>query len=114
MIENLQDELYQLKNKQAKGAKLRSNRRWRAKNAFFKVLERQNMQNQTIFELYADGNKSNYSSNPKDILKSEKKVMKNSSPSELPQLLLLNLFRKFRKKRKYLMNTLIFVRLKYL
>ena len=40
---------------------------------FFKVLERQNMQSQTIFELYTDDNKSKYSSNPKDILKSEKK-----------------------------------------
>ena len=34
----------------------------------FKVLERQNMKNQTIFELYTDDNKSKYSSNPKDIL----------------------------------------------
>ena len=34
MIENLQDELYQLENKQAKGAKLRANiRSWRAINA---------------------------------------------------------------------------------
>ena len=34
MIENLQDELYELENKQAKGAKLRPNiRSWRAKNA---------------------------------------------------------------------------------
>ena len=34
MIENLQDELYQLENKQAKGAKLRVNiRDWRTKNA---------------------------------------------------------------------------------
>ena len=83
---------------------------------FFKVLERQNMQNQTIFELYTDDNKSKYSSNPKDILKSAKKKKKeNSTPSELPQLLLiLNLFRKFLTERKYLMNTLIFVRLKYL
>ena len=33
MIENLQNELYQLENKQAKGAKLRVNiRSWRAKN----------------------------------------------------------------------------------
>ena len=72
------------------------------------------MQNQTMFELYTDGNKSQYSSNPKDILKSEKKIMKNSTPSELPQLLLLNLFGKFLTERKYLMNTLIFVRLKYL
>ena len=34
MIENLQDELYQLENKQEKGAKLRANiRSWRTKNA---------------------------------------------------------------------------------
>ena len=75
MTENLQDELYKLENKPAKGAKRRANiRSWRAKNASFKVLERQNMQNQTIFELYTDDNKSKYSSNPKDILKSEKKT----------------------------------------
>ena len=43
---------------------------------FFEVLERQNMKNQTIFELYTDDNKSKYSSNPKDILKSAKKLMK--------------------------------------
>ena len=34
MIKNLQEELYQLENKRAKGAKLRANiRSWRAKNA---------------------------------------------------------------------------------
>ena len=72
------------------------------------------MQNQTIFTLYVDDNKSKYSSNPKDILKSAKKVMKNSTPSKVPLLLLLNLLAKFLTERKYLMNTLIFVRLKYL
>ena len=44
IIENLQDEFYQLENKQAKGAKLCANiRRWREKKwpkTFFKVLER--------------------------------------------------------------------------
>ena len=30
------------------------------------------MQNETIFELYTDDNKSKYSSSPKDILKSAK------------------------------------------
>ena len=60
-----------------------------------------------------DNNKWKYSSNPKGILKPEKKLW-NSTPSELPQLLLLNLFAKFLTERKYLMNTLIFVRLKYL
>ena len=34
------------------------------------------MKNQTIFELYADDNKSKYSSNPKDIPKSAKKIKK--------------------------------------
>ena len=44
---------------------------------FFKVLERQNMQNQIIFELYTDDNKSKYSSNPKEILKSTKNIYEN-------------------------------------
>ena len=73
------------------------------------------MKNQTIFELHTDDNKSKYSSNPMNILKSEKKKKKerNSTPSAFPQLLLLNSFGKFLTERKYLMNTLIFVRLKY-
>ena len=41
---------------------------------FFEVLERQNMKNQTIFNLYTDDNKSKYSSNPQGILKSAKKL----------------------------------------
>ena len=87
MIENLKDEVYKLENKQAKGAKILANirkelegKKW--SKTFFKVLERQNMQNQTTFELYTDGNKSKYSSNPKDILKSAKKFMKNSTHTE--------------------------------
>ena len=40
------------------------------------------MQNEIIFELYADDNKFKYSSNPKDILKSVKKFMKNSTPTK--------------------------------
>ena len=59
-------------------------------------------------------NKSKYSSNPKDIFKSAKKIIKNSTSSKLAQLLLLNLLGKFLTERKYLRNTLIFVRLKYL
>ena len=34
------------------------------------------MKNQTIFELYTDDNKSKYSSNPMNIIKSAKKNMK--------------------------------------
>ena len=40
------------------------------------------MKNQTIFELYTDDNKSKYSSNPMNILKSVKKP-RNSTPSAL-------------------------------
>ena len=71
MIENLQMNFVNWKTNQQKvlnfvpaleggGRKMPQN--------FFKVLERQNMKNQTIFELYADDNKSKYSSNPKGIL----------------------------------------------
>ena len=63
MIENLQDEFYQIEKKQTKGAKLCANiRSWRPTNApklFFKVFERQNMK----------------TSNPKDIFKSGKKKL---------------------------------------
>ena len=55
------------------------------------------MQYQTIFELNTDDNKSKYSSNPKDILESEKKII---TPSALPQLLLMNLFGKFLPEKK--------------
>ena len=56
MINTFQDELYLLESKQAKGAKIRANIRWdlegeKCSKTFFKVLERQNMQNQTISEL---------------------------------------------------------------
>ena len=45
MIENLQDELYQLENKQPKSANVRANIRWELEcekwsEIFFKVLER--------------------------------------------------------------------------
>ena len=58
MLENLQDELYQLgKNKQ----KVLNTVLIRAKNTektYFKVPERQNLQNQTIYKFYSDDNKS--------------------------------------------------------
>ena len=80
IIKNLQDELYQLENKQAKGAKLRDKIKWelaseKCSKTFFKVLERRNMHNQTISELYIDDNQSKHSRNPTDILKSAKKFL---------------------------------------
>ena len=75
-------ELYLLESKQAKGTKIRANIRWglegeKCSKTFFKVLERQNMQNQTISELYTDVEKSKFSSNPNDILKSAKNFYEN-------------------------------------
>ena len=58
------------------------------------------MKNQTIFELYTDDNKSKYSSNPMNILKSEKKKW-NATASALPQLLLPSLKIRNRKKISY-------------
>ena len=79
MIENLQDELYQLENKPAKGAKLRANIRWeleseKCSKTFFKVIGRKNLQNRIISELYNDDNKSKCSKNPMGIYKSAKKT----------------------------------------
>ena len=68
---------------------------------FLEGLERQNMENQTIFKLYTDDNKSKYSSNHMNILKSAKKIG-NSAPRALPELLLMNLFGKFLTERKIL------------
>ena len=74
MINTFQDELYLLESKQAEGAKIRANIRWdlegeKCSKTIFKVLEIQNLQNQTISELYTDDQKSKYSSNPNDIRK---------------------------------------------
>ena len=47
------------------------------------------------------------------ILRAFLNLQKNPTPSELTWLLLLNLFAKFLTQRIYVINTLIFVRLKY-
>ena len=80
IIKNLQDKLYQLENKQAKGAKLRAKIKWelegeKCSKTFFKVLEKRIMHSQTISELYIDDNQSKHSCNPTDILKSAKKFL---------------------------------------
>ena len=84
MIENLQDEIYRKENKQAKGAKVCANIRWeleggKCSKTFFKVLERQHLQNETISELYTHDNKTKYFSKyfSKIFFKSAKKIMKH-------------------------------------
>ena len=62
MTENLQNELYQLENSQTKDVKLCANIRLeldgeKCSKTFFKAFERQNVQNQTICEIYTDDNK---------------------------------------------------------
>ena len=52
--------------------------------------------------------------NLKKKKKKKKKKLKNFIPSKVPQLLLLNFLAKLITERKYLMNTLIFVRRKHL
>ena len=72
------------------------------------------MQNQTISQLYTDNNNSKYSCNPKNILKSAKKIMKIfTSWRQLPKLL-PSFSAKFLTERKYLMNNVSFVKQKYL
>ena len=77
MIENLQDELYQLEKKQPKGAQLRASIRWELDgkrcSTFFKLLKRHNMKYKTISESYNDDNEAKYSSDPKEIFKFAKK-----------------------------------------
>ena len=48
------------------------------------------------------------------FLNLRKDFMKNSTPCKFLQLLLLNFLAKFLMERKYLINTLIFVRQKYI
>ena len=85
MINSLQDELYSLECKQARGAIIGANVRWnlegeKCSKSFFRILERQNMQNQVISELYTDDKKSKFSSILEDILKSVKKIYENLYP----------------------------------
>ena len=82
MIKNLQDELYTLESKKANGVKIRDNIKWDWKGkkcckTFFNVLERHNMQNQSIAELYIDDKKNKYSNDPKDTLTSAKSFYEN-------------------------------------
>ena len=98
MTEYLQNELYQLENKKAKGAKLRPNiRSWTAKNA--PKLSSKYMKDR-IWKIkqYLNYILMIITQNIPVICKKKKKLW-NSTPSELPQLLLLNLFAKFLTKK---------------
>ena len=90
---------------------------WKAKNTpkLISMHFKDNMQNQTVSELYADDNKTKYSSNPNDILKSvENFYEKVYTKRQRPKLLILNFLAKFITERKSQMNNLTFVRLTFL
>ena len=115
MIENLQDDLYQLENKQAKEAKLHAKiRSCRAKLLSSKYLKDRTCKIKLYLNYIMMIINQNIPAILRIFLNLKKKIMKTFTPSKRPQLLLLNLFRKALTERKYLMNTLIFVRLKHL
>ena len=63
---------------------LTSDGSWRAKIAqkpFLEVIKSENVQNQTLYELYTDDNESKYSNNPKSIFKSSKKNYESKKPT---------------------------------
>ena len=105
--ENFEPEIKGLQTS-AEYDKCRANIRWeleveKCSKTFFKVLERQNLRKQTIFELYTENNKSKYSSNPKNFFKSAKKNKKNFTlKRHFLKLLLLNFLAKFLTKLEFL------------
>ena len=106
MIENLQDKLYQLENKQAKGTKLRANiRSWRAKNVpklSSKYLKDRICKIKQYLNYILMIINQNILATLRAFLNLQKQIIKNATPRGLPQLLLLNLFGKFLTERKYL------------
>ena len=72
---------------------------------FFKVFERQNKQNQTIYELSTEDNKSKYSRNPMDIFKFVKNFVTNFTPwRQLSKAGTTEFLRKIPNGKKYLVN----------
>ena len=71
---------------------------------FFKVLKRQHLQNQAIYEWYTDDNKSKCCSNPKDIFKSGKQIYLNLYIKETTSKSATNDFLSKIAKRKKIFN----------
>ena len=96
------DELYQLESEHAKGAKLRANIILKAKNAskLISMYLKDNLENQTISELYSDDKKKNILASVV-TRKSAKGFYKNFYTKRQPQKLpLLNFFIKISNRKK--------------
>ena len=90
---------------------------WRAKNAqkiFFKVLERKNLQNQTISNNILMIMNQNIPAILRKFSNVQSSFMKHFTPRrQILKLLLLNFSAKLQTERKYPMNKLTFRRRKY-
>ena len=112
MIEIFQDELYRLENKQAKSAKLHANITWelQGKNApklFSKHLKDRICKIKHNLNYILMIIKQNALTNPKDIIKPTKSLMRSfTQRRQVPKLLLLNFLAKFLTEKKYIMNDL--------
>ena len=100
MIKNLQGEFYQLKNKQAKVVKLHANMRSESEvencsKTFFKVRERQNLQNQYLNNILMIINQ-NILAILRTFSNLQNNIMKYFTPQrQLLKLLRLNFLAKF-------------------
>ena len=89
MINTSQDDVYFLESKQAKGAKIGAIVRWdlegeKCSKTFGKKFSKDKIcKIKSISELYTDDKKSNFSSNPNDILTSAKTFMKASTSGKM-------------------------------
>ena len=118
MIKNIEDELYQVEKKQAKIGRLLLilGKSQEAKNAL-KLSSKYLKDRICKIKQYLNNICMIINQNILEILRAFlnlEKNMKNSKPSKLPQLPLLNVLGKLLTEIKYLINTLIFVRRKYL
>ena len=99
MIENLQDELYQLENKPTKGAKIWAKISWRVQNSqnrFSKYLKDKNVQNKQYLNYMLMMVKQNIQAILRTFSNLQKKFMKHfTQRRQLSKLLLLNFLAKF-------------------
>ena len=120
MMENLHDDICRLESKHEKDGKLSANTKWKLEGGkysktFFKVLERQNMQNQKTLIVILMIKKQNILATLMIFLNQLKTFMKNFIPKrQPPKLPLLNFLTKFVTERRSHIDNFTFVSLKYL
>lgn len=95
-----------MERKQAKVSELRANIIWEHEGekyfkTFFEIIERHNMPNWTISELYANDKKPKYSSSSNDVLKSAKTIDEKLYAKEtISKTATFDFFNKIPKRKK--------------